>query len=118
MTFLLLACVAALAMVVQDILGIVLLLAATRNRGQVAGVMDSLQWLVGITTTTISVSVLQGHHFYEKVIVIIMVSLANYFGTVWGEKIGTHFVKDKGLRTHEQRLNALEMYVENNNHSG
>jgi hypothetical protein len=117
-TFLLLACVAALAMVVQDILGIVLLLAATRNRGSLAGIMDSLQWLVGITTTTISVSVLQGHSLYEKAVVIVLVTLANFFGTVWGEKLGTHFVKDKGRRTHEERLKALEMYVENNNHSG
>ena len=115
MTFLFLAFVAALAMVVQDILGIVLLLAATRNRWRVAGVMDSLQWLVCITTTTISVSVLQGHHIYEKILVIALVSLANFFGTVWGEKIGTHFVKDRA-KTHEERLTDLENYVSSDNH--
>ena len=115
MIFFLLAFIAALAMVVQDILGIVLLLAATRNRGWLAGVMDSLQWLVGITTTTISVSVLQGHHFYEKAIVVFTVSLANLFGTVAGEKIGSKYVKDK-TKTHEQRIEALEQYIENNNH--
>ncbi len=115
MDFFFLALVAAGAMVVQDILGIVLLLAATRNRGWLAGMMDSLQWLVGITTTTISGSVLQGHHLWEKALVILMVTLANLFGTVAGERIGSKYVKDN-TRTHEQRLTAVEKYIENNNH--
>jgi uncharacterized membrane protein len=112
----LVALIAAIAMAVQDILGIILLMAATRNRGSLAGIMDSLQWLVGMTTTTISVSIFQGHSLYSKVIVVAFVSLANYFGTLWGEKLGSRFVKDRAV-TNEQRITALEQYIANDNHS-
>ena len=114
MHVLLLASIAAIAMVIQDILGIVLLLAATRNRGWLAGVMDSAQWLVGITTTSISVTVLQGHSLGAKVFVILLVSAANLFGTKWGESIGAKYVKDQTL---EQRLSNVEEYIKDNNHA-
>ena len=112
----LVAIIAATAMAIQDILGIILLMAATRNRGSLAGIMDSLQWLVGMTTTTISVSIFQGHSLYAKIVVVAFVSLANYFGTVWGEKIGSRFVKDR-TKTNEERITALEQYITNDNHS-
>jgi hypothetical protein len=101
-------------MMIQDTLGIILLLAATRNRGWLAGIMDSVQWLVGITTTTISVSAFQGHSMTEKILVVAIVSAANLFGTKLGEVLGNKYV---GVGTIHQRVAALENDRIDNKHS-
>lgn len=100
------ALIAAVTMVVTDILGVVMVMAEARNRGWLAGWMDTAQWIVGITTTTITVTVLQGHSFAMKALVVILVSAANLFGTKLGQMIGQRFVTD--ATTVADRLARLE----------
>lgn len=109
---LVLALIAAVAMVVQDILGVIFVMASTRGRGRLAGSMDATQWLVGITTTTISVNALSGHSWSEKILVVVLVTAANYFGTVWGEKIGSRYVKGQ-YKTMEERMLDVEDEIKN-----
>lgn len=99
------ALLAAGTMVCTDVLGVIMVQAEARNRGWLAGIMDSLQWLVGITTTTITVTILQGHSLQEKAVVIVLVSAANLLGTKLGQVIGSRYVTDQSI---EDRLKALE----------
>ena len=109
------AAFAAGTMVVTDILSIVMMMAATRNQGWLAGWLDTAKWLVSITTTTISVTVFQGHSFIEKGLVIAAVSAANLFGTKLGQTIGSRYVHDNKV---EMRLAALENSSHNHNDEG
>lgn len=88
------AVLAAIAMLFQDILGVLMVQAEARNRGLLSGTFDSLQWFAAITTTTISVTALQGHSFGEKVLVIVLVTLANLVGSVIGVQVGKKFIKE------------------------
>ena len=101
---------AAAAMFLQDLIAVPLTQAEARNRAHLAGLLDTIGWLVAITTTFLSVDTLQGHDFSKKVGVVVGVSLANYFGTVLGTKLGKRFVKDQ---TFEERLSALEAHINN-----
>jgi len=102
------AIIAALTMVVTD----VLVQAEARNRGWLAGWMDTAQWIVGITTTTITVTALQGHDMTEKVAVVVLVSAANLFGTKLGQMIGQRYVTDATtLADRVARLEALNTRI-------
>lgn len=107
------AIIAAATMVVTDVLGVVMVMAEARNRGWLAGWMDTAQWIVGITTTTITVTALQGHSLSEKVLVVVLVSLANLFGTKLGQVIGHRFVTDAStLAERVARLEAMNPNLE------
>ena len=82
------ALVAALSMVAADVLAVIMVQMEAANRGWFAGAMDGLGWIVGITTTSISVRVLNGHSTTGKVWVILLVTAANVFGTKLGQVIG------------------------------
>lgn len=84
---------AAIAMIAQDIIAVPLVQAEARNRAVLAGILDTLGWLVMITTTYISVNTLQGHDTKEKVLVIVAVSCANFIGTYTGTKLGARYIK-------------------------
>jgi len=99
------ALLAAGAMLITDVLGVVMVQAEARNRGWLAGLCDCAQWLVGITTTTVAVTTLQGHSTTQKIVVVVLVSAANILGTKLGQIIGSHFVTDQTI---ELRLQALE----------
>ncbi len=101
------AILAALAMLAQDIIAVPLTQAEARNRAHLAGILDTLGWLVAITTTFISVDALQGHNTAEKVWVIVLVSGANYIGTLIGTKVGARFVHEDATKLAE-RVSALE----------
>lgn len=109
------ALIAAAAMVATDVLGVIMVQAEARNRGWLAGWMDTAQWLVGIATTTISVTALQGHSVSEKVLVVGLVSTANLFGTKLGQVIGERFVSDK--TTLAERVAAIERTLRAKGHS-
>jgi hypothetical protein len=106
--------IATVAMVFTDVSGTIMVIAESKNRGWLAGMMDTFQWLVGITTTAITVTILQGHSLEEKILVIAFVSAANLLGTWLGVYVGHRFVKDKNL---EQRLTALESVILTNQHN-
>lgn len=109
------ALIAAITMVVTDVLGVIMVMAEARNRGWLAGWMDTAQWIVGITTTTITVTALQGHSTSEKVLVVVLVSAANLFGTKLGQVIGHRFVTDK--TTLAERVAGLERAIEAKGHN-
>lgn len=88
------ALLAALCMVVQDILGTCMVQAEARNHGWLAGLFDSIMWLFAIATTTITVTALQGHSLHEKVTVIVAVTAANLIGSQLGVLVGKKFIKD------------------------
>lgn len=99
------ALLAAGTMLVTDVLGVVMVQAEAKNRGWLAGIMDAVQWVVGITTTTLSVTAFQGHRLSEKLLVGACVTVANVLGTKLGQLVGKRWVTD---RTLEERLSALE----------
>jgi cytochrome b len=90
------ALAAAGAMVVQDILSVLLVQAEARNHAWLSGLFDSLSWLAAITTTTISVTTLQGHNLEGKVLVVVLVSAANVLGSAAGVALGERFITTAG----------------------
>lgn len=84
---------ASLAMVIQDILAAPLAQAQARNRAHLAGALDTAAWLVGILTTSWSVSALQGQNTARKIAVLVAVSVANYVGMYTGTLIGKRWIK-------------------------
>jgi len=107
----LIALLAGGAMFVQDLLSAPLSQAEARNRAHLAGILDTVGWLVAITTTFISVDVLQGHSLSAKIMVILLVSGANYFGTLLGTKLGKRYVREDATLLAE-RVSALERQVQ------
>lgn len=100
-----------MAMLCQDIFATVLVQAEARNRKHLAGVMDASQWVFGICTTSISVTALQGHDLALKIVVLVLVSMANYGGTLLGTMIGKRFVHDDQEVDLEARVQQLEAHV-------
>ncbi len=106
---------AALAMVVQDILAVMMVQAEARDRGWTAGFLDAAGWGFGIATTTISVTALQGHSTGLKIAVVVAVTAANIIGSKMGQVIGTRYIKplpnpivqllmDKGIISEQEWL--------------
>jgi hypothetical protein len=92
---LLTALAAAGAMLIQDITAVLLVQAEARNRAGLAAIFDSVMWLASITTTTVSVTALQGHHLGAKAVIVIAVTLANVAGCYAGVAIGRRWIKEK-----------------------
>lgn len=107
--------IAVVTMVCTDILGTIMVMAEARNRGWLAGWMDTAQYLVGIVCTTIMVTILQNHSTSEKVIALVALSAANLFGTKLGQMIGHRFVTDK--TTLADRVAALERTAQVKGHN-
>ena len=106
------AIIAAVAMLVQDAISTVLVMAEAKNRGWLAGFLDAAAWLVGVTTATIAITTLQGHDLTDKVYVIVLVSIANVIGTKIGQMIGSRFVHDATtLADRVARLEALSPHI-------
>jgi len=82
---------AAVAMFIQDSIGVIEVQAEALNKGWIAGFCNAGKWIVAITCTTISVSVLQGHNLSQQVLVVILVGAANILGSKTGQLIGQHF---------------------------
>jgi hypothetical protein len=91
------AILAAIAMVTQDIFEVLKDQAQARNRGFLAGLFDTLMWYALITSTTVSVTALQGHKLSQKVLVILLVSIANFAGQMSGVYLGSKYIKEKSL---------------------
>lgn len=90
----LLIAAAAAAMLVQDILATVMVVAESRGRAHLAAAMDTLGWYAQIACTTVSVVTLSGHSLGAKVAVVIAVSVANYLGTWSGTKLGHRLTRE------------------------
>ena len=123
------AIVAMLAMFAQDIVGTIMTQyeSASLNapirpglrgwigggwRGWMAAIGDQLQWMVGITSTTISVEAFSGHNFALKAMVFVLVSVANVLGTKFGQEAGRRMLVKRHASTPvtlEDRVRQLEV---------
>ncbi len=97
---------AGISMVIADILSVLLVQAEARNRAHLAGLLDALGWGAAIIVTFITVTALQGHNMTEKVLVVLVISAANYAGSLIGVKFGSRFVHD--ATTLNDRVARLE----------
>lgn len=107
----LVAIVAALCMVLTDVLYTCLTLAEASGKGWLAGFLDAGGWYTSILTTTISVEALGGHSLTRKIWVLVLVGAANVVGTQLGEETGKWLLKRLGVATVESlasRVAALE----------
>ena len=95
------ALAAAGAMLIQDVMGVLLVQAEARNRPGLAALFDSVMWLAQISTISISVTTLQGHHLGAKAMVLIAVECANVAGCYVGVAIGKRWVKERNTGTIE-----------------
>jgi hypothetical protein len=86
---------AALAMVGQDLLMTWLVQAEAAGRAHMAGVLDSLGWPMGMITTFVTVTAMQGHDGDLKAAVIGAVSIANYVGTSIAVRIGRRHIRER-----------------------
>lgn len=98
------ALIAAVAMVATDVVGVIQVQAEAAQRGWLAGMCDAVGWGVGIATTTISVTALQGHSFHEKLLVVAFVTIANVLGTKLGQVTGKKLLRS----AHVARIFARE----------
>lgn len=89
---------AAITMFFQDILEALKDQAQARNQGNMAGFFDTLMWLCLITCTTISVKALLGHILWQKILAVVLISFANFFGQKTGVAIGARFIKPRITR--------------------
>ena len=119
------ALLAALAMLVQDITGVTMMqyealslqLPYRRHwtdyflggwKAWRGAVMDEIGWIVGITSTTISVEAFGGHDFGRKVAVFAGVSAANLIGSRIGQELGIWSDRRGKNKSLEKRVAELE----------
>lgn len=91
MTGLELAVLAAVAMIAQDTLAVVMVQAEAKNLGWTAGLMDMLGWLVAFVSLRISITA----HGTAEIEAIVLISIANVLGTKLGQVTGKRFLKEK-----------------------
>jgi hypothetical protein len=106
------ALLAAVTMVVTDVLGVIMVQAEAANRGWLAGLMDSLGWLFSIATTTISVTALSGHSMEKKILVVSFVTAANFLGTKLGQIMGQRLMNKTGRQSIADHVQGLEKRLE------
>ena len=94
------ALAAAGAMLINDVTAVLLVQSEARNRAGLAAIFDSIMWLAAITTTTVSVTALQGHQLSTKASVLIAVELANVLGCYIGVAIGKRMIKERKTETY------------------
>jgi hypothetical protein len=80
--------IAALAMFGQDLLSTWLVQAEAGYRPVLSGVLDTLNWPMGMAVTYTTVTALQGHDLALKIAVCAAVSAANFGGTTSAVRIG------------------------------
>lgn len=101
-----LALLAALSMVVQDVLMTLMVVCENRGRWVLAGLLDCVGWIAQISTITIAGGSIIEHGLTpESWLIIIFVTIANFVGTGLGTVIGRHIkttelTKVQHARTH------------------
>ena len=89
------ALIAAVAMIGQDILGVLMVQAENRGRGWAAGLLDAGMYIFALATYHFSLNALNGHSTTQKVIVILAVTAANVIGSKSGQVIGDRLIRPK-----------------------
>jgi len=106
------AIIAALCMVIQDILEIAKAQGAARNNGKIVAIADTLFWYVSITGTTLAAFTLHGGTLSSKIWVIILVSAANIVGNLLGTELGKRFIRDHSEESQDAKIQHLMERVE------
>jgi hypothetical protein len=88
------ALLAASSMVCQDIFEVLKDQSQARNRAFLAGCFDSLMYLALLTSNYIAITTLQGHKLSEKILVVSLVTVANFIGQGSGVLLGKRYIKD------------------------
>jgi hypothetical protein len=101
---------AAVAMVISDVLSVILVQAEARNRAVLAGVFDTLGWLAAVIVTLLTLNALNGHNVPLMIGVVGGVSVANFGGTWLGTTVGKRYVREDATKLAE-RVTALERIV-------
>ena len=86
-----LACVAAVAMLFQDIIATVMVQSEAKNKGWTAGWLDAAGYLVGIVCAKIVIK----SHGAGEVEALVLVTVANVLGTKLGQVTGQRFLDKK-----------------------
>jgi steroid 5-alpha reductase family enzyme len=89
------AIIAALGMLVQDVLGTCMVQAQNRSRGWIAGFCDAGMWLMALFSYDKAITS-TGH---ERLLVIVLVTLANLVGNRLGVYVGNRWVKEQSKCT-------------------
>lgn len=87
------ALIAGVCMFIEDIVYTIMVQAEAADRGWLAGWMDTIGWLFGVQSTSISVAAVNGHSLVKHIVVLFVVSAANLFGTKLGQVMGTRTLK-------------------------
>lgn len=104
------ALIAALSMLFQDVLAVLLVQAESRGKGLRSGVLDAAMWICGVVTNHYALNTLNGHNLMSTVVVVTLVSAANIAGCILGNRIGKKYFPDPTearLVQIETQLNAL-----------
>src|ERR1017187_4486446 len=104
---------AAVSMLIADILSVLLVQAEARNRALMSGVLDAIGWGAGIIVTFSTISALGGHDMALKVAVIIGVTVANFAGSYIGTTLGRRIVHEDptDTLTISERVARLETHT-------
>lgn len=86
--------IAFLAMLVQDIFGVLMVQAEGRGWGWRSGFMDGGMWICGLATNHYALNALDSHNQMLKVMVVIFVTMANVVGSKLGQHIGDRYFPD------------------------
>lgn len=103
----LVAIVAALAMLLDDIFYACVTLFEASGKSWLAGLCDMLGYYAGITTTTVAVTTLSGHSLLAKAWVLLFVGAANVLGTALGAETGKFLLR----RLHTDTVETLAARV-------
>ncbi len=102
---------AAVSMLVADVLSVLLVQAEARNKAVLSGVLDTIGWGAGVVVTLSTINALNGHNEALMVGVVAAVTVANFAGSWGGVRLGKRFVREDPTTTLAQRLTALESKI-------
>lgn len=120
MSFLLVALLAGVAMMLDDVFYAGVTLAEASGRGWLAGGLDALGWYSSITTTTVAVTTLhRGAFTLAGIAVLIVVGTANVTGTKLGTvtgKLMLRWLHADTIESLDARVTALEDHMRVHRH--
>lgn len=87
------ALLAAVAAFFQNIVAVAMTQAEARNRAHLGAVSEVVMYLLGVWTTNWALKDLNSHNLGIQLAVMGFVSIANYWGSYTGTRLGQRFIK-------------------------
>jgi hypothetical protein len=85
---------AAISMIAQDICEVLKDQSQARNQATLAGIFDSIMYLVLFFSLGVGYATFRGHSDTLKVAFLIFITAANFIGQYSGVKIGKRYIKE------------------------